>query len=82
MRAKFRQLTGPLAGWILTREVDMKFRDIFVPRIANSNPEIRKKAIAKETDQALLKRVIENDEDPEVKQKATARLEELTGVTA
>ena len=59
----------------------MKFRDIFVPRIANSNPEVRKKAIARETDKSLLQRVIENDEDPEVRKMATERLEELTEVT-
>ena len=60
----------------------MKFRDIFVPRIANSNPEVRKKAVARETDKSLLQRVIENDEDTEVRKMATERLEELTEVTA
>lgn len=60
----------------------MKFSDIFVPRIANSNPEVRKKAIARETDKSLLQRVIENDEDQDVRKMATERLEELTEVTA
>ena len=60
----------------------MKFRDLFVPKLAHSDPEVRIKAIARETDAGLLQRVIDNDSDPEVRQKATERLEELNGVTA
>ncbi len=56
----------------------MAFRDLFLPKIAHSNPEVRKKAVAGEKDKALLQRVIENDRDPEVINTAKRRLEELS----
>ena len=56
----------------------MAFRDLFLPKIAHSNPEVRKKAVLAENDKALLQRVIDNDNDPEVVQTAQNRLEELT----
>ncbi len=34
-------------------------RDLFVPRIAYVNPEVRKKAVMKATDKNLLRQVIE-----------------------
>ena len=56
----------------------MAFRDLFLPKIANSNPEVRKKAVMKESDAGLLQRVIDNDNDPEVVETAQRRLEEVT----
>ena len=56
----------------------MAFRDLFLPKIAHSNPEKRKEAIRSESDQGLLQRVIENDQDPEVVAEAKKRLEELS----
>jgi hypothetical protein len=56
----------------------MAFRDLFLPKIAHSNPEVRKKAVKDENDKALLQRVIENDKDPEVVKTAQKRIEELT----
>jgi hypothetical protein len=56
----------------------MAFRDLFLPKIAHSNPEVRIKAVKDEKDKALLQRVIENDQDPEVVKTAKKRIEELT----
>ena len=56
----------------------MAFRDLFLPKIAHSNPEKRKEAVRSESDLGLLKRVIENDQDPEVVAEAKKRLEELS----
>ena len=55
----------------------MAFRDLFLPKIAHSNPEVRKKAVLKESNAELLKMVIENDRDPEVREVAKTRLQEL-----
>ena len=56
----------------------MAFRDLFLPKIAHSNPEVRKKAVMQESDAGLLQRVIDNDNDPEVIETAQRRLEEVT----
>jgi len=55
----------------------VKFRDLFLPKIAHSDPEKRKEAVREESDQTLLKKVIENDDNPEVRDEARKRLEEL-----
>ena len=55
----------------------MAFRDLFLPRIAHSNPEVRKKAVLKENSTELLKKVVENDKDPAVREIAKSRLQEL-----
>lgn len=55
----------------------MKFRDFFLPKIAHSDPEVRKTAVQKEKDPGLLKNVIKNDKDPKVRQIAEMRLKEL-----
>ena len=60
----------------------MAFRDLFLPKIAHSNPEVRKKAVMQESDAGLLQRVIDNDKDPEVVETARRRLSEVTEVTA
>ncbi len=56
----------------------MAFRDLFLPKIAHSNPEVRIKAVKGENDKALLQRVIDNDQDPKVVETAKKRIEELT----
>jgi hypothetical protein len=55
----------------------MKFRDLFLPKIANSDPEVRKKAVSKEKNTGLLNNVIKNDKDPQVRQLAKNRLKDL-----
>ncbi|MGD8366774.1 MAG: hypothetical protein PVG78_03950 [Desulfobacterales bacterium] len=55
----------------------MKFSDLFLPKIARSDPEVRKQAVAAEIDVELLKRVIENDSNPEVRELAQKRIKEL-----
>jgi hypothetical protein len=55
----------------------MKIRDLFLPKIAHSDPEVRKKAVQKEKNPELLKKVIKNDEDAMVRQMAEIRLKEL-----
>ncbi|MEN8753464.1 MAG: hypothetical protein AB1Z18_11915 [Desulfobacterales bacterium] len=67
-----------LLTFIKERRSTMAFRDLFLPKIAHSNPEVRKKAVKDEKDKALLQRVIENDQDPEVVKTAKKRIEELT----
>ena len=56
----------------------MKFRDLFLPKIARSDPKVRKEAVLEEEDPNLLKKVVENDSDPEVRRTADMRLKELT----
>ena len=56
----------------------MAFRDLFLPKLAHSNPEVRKKAIKSETDPGVLQRVVDNDQDPGVVEAAKARIDELT----
>ena len=52
----------------------MKFRDLFVPRWHHSNPEVRKKAIARIDNPDLLKHISEKDDDPMVREAASDRL--------
>ena len=56
----------------------MKIGDLFLPKIARSDPEVRKKAVRAETNVGLLQQVSEKDEDPEVRQLALEKLESLT----
>lgn len=56
----------------------MKFRDLFLPKIAHSNPEVRIKAIETEENAELLKKVTQNDSDPRVVKAAKNRLEALS----
>ena len=56
----------------------MGFRDLFLPKVAHSDPKVRKKAVMKEKDKQLLKKVIENDNDDRVREAARMRLEDLT----
>ena len=55
----------------------MKFRDLFLPKLAHSDPEVREQAVRKEENVELLQKVIENDEDPEVRNLAQKQIEKL-----
>jgi hypothetical protein len=55
----------------------MAFRDLFLPKIAHSNPEKRKEAVREVKDIGLLKRVVENDDSTEVVELAKQRIAEL-----
>jgi hypothetical protein len=55
----------------------VKISDFFVPKIARSNPEVRKKAVMEEKNETVLKKVLENDSDPGVRNAAKARLKQL-----
>lgn len=52
----------------------MKLRDLFVPRWHHSNPKVRKKAIARIDNPALLKQISEKDDDAMVREAASDRL--------
>jgi hypothetical protein len=60
------------------KEEIMKFRDLFLPKIARSDPKIRKEAVREETNADLLKKVIENDTDQSVREVARQRIAELS----
>jgi hypothetical protein len=55
----------------------MKFRDLFLPKIAHSNPKVRIGAVENEENAELLKKVAANDDDPRVVKAARQRLEVL-----
>ena len=55
----------------------MAFKDLFLPKLAHSNPEVRKKAVQNETNTAVLQQVVKNDKDSGVVEVAKARLGEL-----
>ena len=55
----------------------MKFRDIFLPKIVRSDPEVRKDAVRKEMNAELIRQVIKKDKDPKVRMVAQERLKEL-----
>jgi hypothetical protein len=55
----------------------MKFSDLFIPKIARSDPKVREQAILKCKDVELLKRVIVNDKDKHVRQVAEQRIQAL-----
>ena len=55
----------------------MKFSDLFLPKIARSDPKVRRQAVAQENNPDLLKKVVKNDSDPDVRQAAQKRLKEL-----
>jgi hypothetical protein len=55
----------------------MKIRDLFLPKLAQSNPNVRKKAVMKENDKGVLIKVIQNDSDRDVRQAARKRLQRL-----
>ena len=60
----------------------MKFRDLFLPKLAHSDPEVRLKAVSSETNIEVLKKVTQNDGDSRVRELAQKRVEELELETA
>ena len=55
----------------------MKFRDLFLPKIAHSDPKVRKKAVLSEENPNVLNGVIKNDSDKSVREAAKKRLQQL-----
>lgn len=55
----------------------MKFSDLFVPRLQNSNPDVRRRAVMKTTDIKLLSQISEKDLDEQVRQAARKRIDDL-----
>ena len=55
----------------------MKLSDLFLPKIARSDPKVREEAVLECQDKDLLKRVIQNEKDERVRQVAMQRLEAL-----
>ena len=55
----------------------MKFSDLFVPRWQNSNPDVRRRAVMKSTDEKLLMQISEKDLDDQVRQAALQRIDDL-----
>jgi hypothetical protein len=60
----------------------MKLGDFFLPKIARSDPKVRKEAVLQEHDAQLLKKVAEKDESQEVRATAKKRLKELASASA
>ena len=58
----------------------MKLSDLFVPKIARSNPQTRIKAVGETDNPTLLQKVLDNDSDPEVRRAASDRLKELESI--
>jgi uncharacterized transporter YbjL len=59
-------------------DLKMKVRDFFLPKIARSDPHVRKKAVMAESNVDVLKRVVQNDSDKDVRQAARKRLQRLS----
>ena len=55
----------------------MKFKDLFVAKWLNSDPEVSTKAVEKMTDVNLLKQISEKDSNESVRRAAAARAGEL-----
>jgi len=55
----------------------MNFKDLFLPKIARSDPEVRKAAVREEVNVELLKQLVQKESDPEVIDVAKKRIEEL-----
>ena len=56
----------------------MKFQDFFVPRWQHSNPDVRQKAVLRLNDPALLRQIIEREDDELVRQTAKERMVALS----
>jgi len=55
----------------------MRASDLFLPKIARSDPEVRKAAVRDENDIDLLKHVSKKDSNPEVRKLALKRIKKL-----
>jgi hypothetical protein len=60
------------------RKFAMKFRDLFLPKIAQSDPEVRKKAVRNTKNISLLKQVSKKDKNPEVRNLALKQIRKLS----
>lgn len=60
----------------------MKFSDLFLPKLARSNPETRKEAVRDEIDVERLKMVVQKDSDAAVRQEAQKRIEAIQAYRA
>ena len=56
----------------------MKFQDFFVPRWQHSNPDVRQKAVLRLNDPALLRQIIDKEDDEMVRLSAKERLVALS----
>ena len=56
----------------------MKLSDLFLPKIARSDPKVRKDAVRETNDLKLLQDVIKNDSDEGVRLLARKRIRALT----
>ena len=59
----------------------MKISDLFVPKITNSDPQVRLNAVARETNIELLENVAKKDKDEDVRVFARKRIRELEAET-
>ena len=55
----------------------MKLRDLFLPKLAHSDPKVRMEAVAKEENMEVLRQVYKKDGDAGVRECARKRVEEL-----
>jgi hypothetical protein len=55
----------------------MKLQDLFLPKIARSDPKVRIEAIKHEDNVELLQKVADNDSDPRVAVAARKRIKKL-----
>jgi hypothetical protein len=55
----------------------MKLSDLFLPKHVHSDPEVRKKAITRIKDTALLAQIAEKDSDQYVRELASKRINDL-----
>jgi hypothetical protein len=60
----------------------MKFRDLFLPKLAHSDPKVRMEAVASEQNVEVLKKVSQNDDDAAVREFARKRVQEFEQVPA
>ena len=58
----------------------MKLSDLFLPKHAHSNPEVRKQAVSKMSDKNLLDQISKKDKDEAVRKLAQKRLKEVRSV--
>jgi hypothetical protein len=60
----------------------MKLSDLFLPKIARSDPDVRIEAIQDEDNLELLQKVMANDSDSRVQRAARERIAALSETTA
>jgi hypothetical protein len=55
----------------------MEIKELFLPKLARSDPDVRKRAVRKERDLLRLQQVSKKDKDPEVRKLALKRIRKL-----